>query len=204
MTRDEMRECLKLIQANYENWRPADMGVTLNLWTESFKDDPAELVKAAIWAIIQTSTSDFAPKVGQVRAKMQSMQSVEETDAEAWVKVYQAVCDANYHAEQRFNELPADIRRAVGGADQLRAWALMDGQSLTVAESNFKRTYRAVVNRRKELESLPSNLRPQIGEAPVVMIEAVDDKDTPWGDNSNKADPDKVADMLAGWRDEMP
>ena len=202
MTREEMRDCLKLIQANYENWKPADLSVTLNLWTESFKDDPAELVKAAIWAIIQTSTSDFAPKIGQVRAKMLSLQNVNEiTDSQAWVQVYNALCDANYHAESRYNELPDDIRRAVGGADQLRAWAVMDEQSLSVAESNFKRTYRAVVSKRKELEALPGDLRPQIAETPVVQIAERDS----WENyvEHGKADPDVVAEMLSGWRDDM-
>ena len=203
MQRDEMRECLKLIQANYENWHPSDMGVTLNLWTESFKDDPAEEVRAAIWAIIQTSTSDFAPKVGQVREKMMSLKSNEPTDAEAWVKVYNALCNSNYHAESAFRALPPDVQRAVGGADQLRAWAVMDEQALSVAESNFKRTYRAVTERRKQLEALPASMRPQIETEPLKQIADNSLEDAIVHEHPSKADPDKVSEMLSGWRDEM-
>ena len=114
MTREEVKDCLKLIQANYENYHPSDLKITLNLWAESFKDDPAEKVQAAVWSIIQTSTSNFAPKIGQVRQMMMDREPVQAmNEAEAWTLVYNAVCNSGYYANEEFNKLPADVRRAM-------------------------------------------------------------------------------------------
>lgn len=201
MNREEAKDCLKLIQANYENFRPADMTITLNLWAESFKDDPAEVVKDAIWAIIQTSTSDFAPKIGQVRQMMVN-RTVPQimNEAEAWNLVYNALCNSNYHANEEYNKLPEEIRRAVGGPDQLREWAMMDFDSITVAESNFKRTYRAIAEKRAEYLRMPQSMQPVIESAPLAKIEDKTEEST----GPERASNEYVNKLLEKWRANDP
>lgn len=196
MTREEVRDCLKLIQANYENFRPVDMTVTLNLWHESFRDDPVEIVRAAVWAIIQTSTSDFAPKIGQVREKMLALSENQPmNESEAWALVEKAISNGIYGANEEYNKLPEDVKRSVGGPAQIRMWAMSDEESITVAESNFKRTYRAVSARSRELAKLPMIMRPQIPAMPLAEIEA-----KPEREEVERAKPDRIAELLERWR----
>ena len=198
MTRDEVKDCLKLIQANYQTFKPADLTVTVNLWHESFKDDPAEAVRAAIWAIIQTSTSDFAPMIGQVREKMLSLSADQPmNEAEAWALVEKAIGNGIYGAGEEYNKLPEDVKRAVGGPAQIRMWAMSDEESITVAESNFKRTYRAVAARSRELAKLPMIMRPQIPAMPMAEIEA-----KPEREEVERASPDRIAQLMERWRDD--
>lgn len=199
MTREETRDCLKLIQANYENFHPADMTLTLNLWAESFASDPVEKVTAAIWSIIQTSTSNFAPNIGQIRKMMADRNpSNIPNESQAWELVYEALSNSNYHANEEFNKLPADIRRAVGGAETLREWAAMPFDSITVAESQFKRTYRAIAEKSRQFAIMPENMRPQIEEAPVARIE---DKEE--AQHFERASEEFISGLMERFRDEL-
>lgn len=198
MTREDAKNCLKLIQANYENFRPVDMTVTLDLWYASFKDDPAAQVRAAIWAIIQTSTSDFAPKIGQVREKMLSLSEEHPlNESEAWALVEKAIGNGLYGANEEYNKLPDDVKRAVGGPGQIRVWAASDEENITVVESNFKRTYRAVAAKSHEIAKLPIGMRPQIAPMAMAVIEEKVKRE-----NVQRASPEFISQLMEQWRDE--
>jgi hypothetical protein len=79
--------------------------------------------------------------------------------------VSKALRNGYYGAEQEFEKLPPLVQRAVGQPSNLRQWATTDIDSIeNVIQSNFLRTYRAVLNRDKDKQKLNASLRHQLPE----------------------------------------
>lgn len=172
MTEKETTQILMAISTMFPQFKPGDRATTIKMWTECLGDLTYEQVSQAVRDFIMTDTKGFPPTVGQIRALIAGRRPVEIMgEGHAWELVYNALQNGYYGAEEEFNKLPEDCRSALGGAGQLRQWATMNIDDISVAESNFKRAYRAVVERRAKMEALPENMRPQIGEAPVAKIE---------------------------------
>ena len=200
MTREETKKILMAMQVLYRNFRVDDelKTATVDMWTEMLSDLSYEQVSQAVKEFAQTDTKGFPPTVGQIRANVAGHRTVDLMgEGRAWELVYQALQNGYYGAEEEFNKLPEDCRSALGGAGQLRQWATMNIDDISVAESNFKRAYRAVVERRLKMEALQENMRPQIGEAPVAKIE---DKACT-EDFLNRASEDYVANLLERFKE---
>lgn len=74
--------------------------------------------------------------------------------------------DGTYGAVEEFNKLPPLVKQAVGMPDNLRNWAMSDYQAIeTVIQSNFLKNYRTVVNRSKELNCMPPEIKSLIDKA---------------------------------------
>lgn len=174
MTRDETKRIIMAIKVLYPGYKVDDAmkTATIDLWAEMLSDLSYEQVSRAVRVFAATDTKGFAPSVGQIRATI-AENGIEDilNEGQAWELVYQAIQNGNYGAESEYNKLPEDIRRALGGPGQIRQWASMDVDGLSVAESNFKRSYRAIIERRMKVEALPQDMRPQIGAAPIAQIE---------------------------------
>lgn len=201
MTKTDAGKVLMILADNYDSFKPQDKAAKINLWAEAFHDDNAEDVMRAVWAVITTDPSEFAPTVGKVRCMMNDMKpSNVMNESAAWCLVYEALCNSNYHANEEFNKLPADVRRAVGGPDQLREWAGMDYEHITIAESNFKRTYRGVMELAKKHERMPQRLNPQLDIAPVAKIEEKTEENR----NTERASNEYIDMLLEKWRADDP
>jgi hypothetical protein len=88
---------------------------------------------------------------------------------DAWAHVYKAICDSNYHAEERFAELDPIEQRAVGSPDVLKGWAMADAEDgLTVIQSQFLKAYRTEC-KRAQVNDL------QIGENKNNLLEDKED-----------------------------
>ena len=159
MTRDETIKILMVIQAAYPNYKPQDKTVAVNVWTEMLSDIPYEKVSTAVKAYIQTDTSGFAPSVGDVREKVRNIfaKKDELNETAAWSLVWKAICNSGYHSEEEFAKLPPIIQRTVHSPSQLREWALLediDGNTISVLQSNFQRTFRVEQQRERERNKL--------------------------------------------------
>jgi hypothetical protein len=167
MTREQVGKLLMTIQAYYPNYNPPDKEITLNAWYEMFAEYPEELVLQALRACITTNTSGFAPDVGQIMSKIQTISQPQELDGmTAWGLVSKALRNGYYGAVEEFNKLPQLVRQAVGMPDNLRNWAMSDYQAIeTVIQSNFLKNYRTVVNRSKELNCMPPEIKSLIDKA---------------------------------------
>ena len=159
MTRDETIKILMVIQAAYPNYKPPDKTVAVNVWAEMLSDIPYEKVSAAVKLYIQTDTSGFAPSVGDVRERVCDIFAKEDdlNETAAWSVVWKAICNSGYHAEEEFAKLPQVVQRAVHSPAQLREWALMqdiDGNTISVLQSNFQRAFRAEQQRERERNKL--------------------------------------------------
>ena len=200
MNAEETTKVLMAIQTLWGNFRVPNKDTAVQIWTEYLSDLTYEQVCQAVREFAQTDTKGFPPTVGQIRASVAGHRTVEIMgEGRAWELVYNALQNGYYGAEEEYKKLPEDVRRALGGAGQLRQWAVMDLDSISVAESNFKRAYRSVVEQRAKMEALPANMRPQIGEAPVAQIE---DKACT-EDFINRASEDYVTSLLDRFRDDL-
>ena len=169
MTNDDTAKILTLIQAEYphsfNSLTDEQMALKLELWQREFRNDPLELVYTAVRMLFE-SGMQFAPNIGDVRKKMQMITARPEmTEQEAWALVSKATRNSAYHSEQEFKKLPPEVQQAVGTPEQLKAWAIIDADTVeSVVASNFMRSFKAISDRRKELSLYPQALRDTINK----------------------------------------
>lgn len=174
MTEEKVGELLMTIQAYYLNYNPPDKKITLNAWYIMLAEYPEELVLQALRACIATNTSGFAPDVGQIISKIQTISQPQELDGmAAWGLVSKALRNGTYGAVEEFNKLPPLVKQAVGMPDNLKNWATSDYQTIeTVIQSNFLRTYETVVKRANEINRMPDDIKALIKKTNVNSYKA--------------------------------
>lgn len=160
MTRDEIKEMLMVIQAAYPNYKPQDKTVAVNTWYMMLKDYEKEVVEAALKIYIASDTNGFAPAIGQLIDKINTVTAPPELNSmTAWGLVSKALSNGLNGAEKEFEKLPPTIKKAVGSPENLRHWAMSDVRSVeTVIQSNFIRTYEAEVRRKNEAAKTPKDV----------------------------------------------
>lgn len=168
MTREETSKILTVLKVNYpqsfKGWTSEQGEAFLSLWSEAFKDDPVEIVTAAVKSIIYSDTREFAPNIGQVKDKIMQITNPITIDADqAWAMVFKALSDSYYHAQREFDKLPPEVQAGVGSPNQLREWSNMDISTLeSVVASNFKKGYRARAVGKREFDKLPAQVKTMI------------------------------------------
>lgn len=176
----EVAQILDLIQTEYPHSFSAlsadQMALKLELWTKEFQGDDARLVYTAVRLLFE-SGMQFAPNIGDIRKKMQTILQKEElSEQQAWALVSKATKNSGYQAGKEFSKLPPLIQRIVGSPEQLRTWALMEAETVeSVVASNFMRSYKAVAAKEKEMSMYPESLKSmisklQIGEGVVKSL----------------------------------
>ena len=165
MTREEILAIMGVLKAAYPNYyrdmNRRDAEAVVDLWATMFSDEPMPMVAMAVKAHIASDTKGFPPHIGAIKEAIgKLMQPDTMTEQEAWALVSKAASNAKYEAEKEFGKLPPLAQKLVGSPNSLRAWALMDADTVSsVVASNFQRSYRAEVAKQKELLSLPSEDR---------------------------------------------
>lgn len=177
MTRQETAQILAILKTAYPTYyrgfKDAELVAIVNLWTEMFAEDDVRLVGAAVKAVIASDTNGFPPNIGTIKERMRLLLAPErDTAAEAWNLVRKAI--SYYHAKRNFEALPELCKLVVGGASQLRDWAVMEISDInTVVQSNFLRAYRAKEKARREYDALPAASKGLIaGVAQRLLAEA--------------------------------
>ena len=161
MSRPEILKILAILRVAYPGFNkavsPDDQKDTVLLWSEMFKDDPFEIVSAAVKALIATDDKGFPPHIGAVKTAIMKLSMPEVlTEAEAWIIARGKM--SCYATRTDFLSLPPVIKRAVGSASQLCQWAMMDMESLPVTQSNFMRSYRAALEAEQWRLKIPKNV----------------------------------------------
>lgn len=161
MTETEVRQLLAITQAVYPNYNPPSREAAVNAWLMCLSEYDNNVVMVAFKAYITTDTSGFAPSIGQLLDKLHAIQSPQElNEMEAWSLVSKALRNGYYGAVEEFDNLPPLVQKAVGSPDNLRNWSQTDTNSIeNVAQSNFMRSYRLVVNRENEIKKMPADVR---------------------------------------------
>lgn len=165
MTYEETLAIMGVLKAAYPNFykdmKRSEAEGIVSLWTEMFKDEPAQLVGLAVKAHIASDAKGFPPHIGAIKDAIVKLKAPKEmTEQEAWLLVKQATRNGIYGSKEEFEKLPPPIRKLVGSPNQLKEWAMMDGDTLnSVVASNFQRSYKVVATRERERLALPSEVR---------------------------------------------
>ena len=201
MTREETAEVLMMIQAFYQNFRVPDKTVAVNAWWNVLKDYSMSDVSRALDVFVRTDAKGFPPSPGQIIDKIHLPESFGElTETEAWALVSAALRNGYYGAEQEFAKLPDAVQDAVGSPSNLRNWAMTDQESVeNVIQSNFMRSYRFILQRRREYKKLPENVKGLIGTKERVVPE-IEEKE--YERPEGVPMPDGLKEKILAWRGE--
>lgn len=165
MNRKEVLQTLSVLKAAYphsfRDMTKLDGEALINLWTRQFADEDSTAVQVAVENLIATRTTGFSPTVGEIKDQLHRLRTVDGiNEAQAWALVEKACRRGLYNAREEYEKLPPDVQAAVGGPEQLKAWAAMDSDTVnSVIASNFRRTYRTVQEREKENALMPPEVK---------------------------------------------
>lgn len=131
-------------------------------------------ISMALKTYVHSDTSGFAPSIGQLIGKIQTISQPQELDGmTAWGLVSKALRNGTYGAVEEFNKLPPLVKQAVGMPDNLKNWATSDYQTIeTVIQSNFLRTYETVVKRANEINRMPDDIKSLIEKMNAISYKA--------------------------------
>jgi len=184
MTKKEANEILALLDVNYPD-QFKDLSddayrVRVNLWASAFQAEPFNLVKAAVMAYVVNSPERFAPNIGQIKEHMRLLSHPDElTEAEAWAAVRAALRNSAYNATEEFAKLPPLVKRVIGSAAELKAYAMLEeADALTVFASNFQRGYRTAQSREAAMEKTPPAIREMFASLTSSMPDALPEPGT--------------------------
>lgn len=173
MTKEETRQIVKVIISTYpmtyKNVSQEDTKNMIYVWYEVFKEYDITTVLMALKSAIANDTKGFPPAPGQIMAIIKSFKRVSGEEKqmngiEAWTLVYKALRNSIYNSEEEFNKLPTLVQKTIGNPRVLKDWAVLGTDELqTVTQSNFMRTYNAVVKREEEMDCIPMDIKTAIG-----------------------------------------
>lgn len=144
------------------------------LWERQFAEEDPLAVSAAIDSLIATRTVGYSPTIGEIKEQLHRIRNQHQlSEVDAWVLVERACRNGIHHAREEYDRLPPDVQQAVGGPEQIRAWAMMDSETVnSVVASNFRKSYAAAQERAKHVSMLPADVREMLsGIANQMMIE---------------------------------
>ena len=164
MRESDVVKLLILLEAEYPNsfskLDEQQKALKKELWVKEFAEDDYTLVFTAT-RLLMRDGREFAPSCGQIRAKMESLLQKETlNEQQAWALVSKACSNGYYGYRKEFDKLPPEVQKAVGSPEQIKEWSVMDITTFqSVVASNFMRSYRATVEREKELARIPESVR---------------------------------------------
>lgn len=161
MTEGEAKKLFAVMTVAYPNYRIDDIEYTAKIWADFLGGYSYEQANMALRTYITTDTSGFAPSIGQLLDKLHTIQSPQElNEMEAWSLVSKALRNGYYGAVEEFDKLPPLVQKAVGSPDNLRNWSQTDVKAIeTVIQSNFIRSYAAIVKREYEIKKMPADVQ---------------------------------------------
>ena len=161
MTSKETKAVLALMKAAYPNFYKdlplEDLRAVVNLWQKQFEDYDGMTVLSAVNTLVSSRAEGYPPTIGAVKQQIMKLYAAElPSESEAWAMVSLAARNGAYGWKAEFAALPPLVQRAVGSAEQLRAWALMEeGEVQTIVASTFKKAYRQLLSQEQERRLLP-------------------------------------------------
>ena len=160
MTREETVKIIRIMVDSYPNYKPNNISETVDVWKMMLSEYTYEQISVALKAYILSDTSGFAPSIGQLVDKMESITSPQElNEMEAWALVCDALSNCGYNYAEEYAKLPPLVQKAVGLPTQLQTWALTENLNKDVVGSNFMRCYRIEVERQNEISKMPKDAR---------------------------------------------
>lgn len=153
MTREEVTKMLSILKVAYPNFykdiTKQDGLRTIDVYSEMFKDDDANLVNLAIKELI--NSFQYPPTIADIKNKMYQLTTVEKTPTELWNELAKALRDSIYHSEEQFEILSPEVKAFVRSPAQLKELATMDSKTVhSVTKGQFLKQIEIIKKRVKE------------------------------------------------------
>ena len=162
MNQTEASKIIRILTSAFSSYKPPSINDAAEVWQIVFSDVPFEAVSAALYSYISRG-HEFAPTPGQIKETLNHFLHPNElTEAEAWNMVLIALRNGIYGAEEEYDRLPEDVQKAIGSPHYLHDLALQEDVNYSVESSNFYKRYRTVLERKREIDALPSGIRKKV------------------------------------------
>lgn len=176
-TREQFGILAKAMKAIYTDGKFLPDHDAVNVWYTLLCDLDYETLSKAIQKCMMSSP--FQPTIADIRTAAAQFEPSAEirqmSELQAWDTVRRAISNSIYNAENEFQKLLPIVQKAVGSPYNLTEWATLDSDTVnSVVQSNFVRSYRAVVTREMELQKLSPAVRGLIEKASNAAIEEKD------------------------------
>lgn len=186
MTKAETSSVLTILKTAYPNFyrnmKQAEGEATLNLWTVMFAGDDVEIVKLALYRLIE-SHEGFPPDIATVKGKIRELVSYasgEPTYEELWYMLMKAISNGIYGAQEEYEKLPPVLQRYLGSPSAIRDMAMIDTDTLrTVNHGQFLKQIGTVRQRQEFDELTPPEIKAVLAGAykPLGDKELLSDAD---------------------------
>lgn len=80
------------------------------------------------------------------------------TEGEIRAMLERASRNANYGADEEFNALPEDLKKAVGSPSVIRAWGMLEYNAIANEITRIERAYNQLISRKKKEVVTPDGL----------------------------------------------
>jgi len=142
---------------------------TIDIWFTLLKD--LDYQDAATGLGKHLATSPYPPTVADIRNN--AVPDIEMNGEQAWALVFKAIENSAYNSADEFEKLPELVQKAVGNPANLRELALMPTETVnSVEKSHFLRTYEVEKKRKRELDTMPKEIRERLQSVAMKMIES--------------------------------
>lgn len=174
MTIKDARKLIAVFMVTYPNYKPIDTELAAATWADAMSEYTYEQVSVALKMYLKTSTSGFAPTPGQLIEKIQVVTQPELlSETKAWAIVRSSLSRCGYYSVEEFEKFPPIIQKAVGSPSQLRVWALDQDYNEGVVSAQFGRVYRALAEKQKDFDKMPSNIQHRIEDVNKTSYSAL-------------------------------
>lgn len=206
MTHSETANIIGMIQEIWPTFlNGRNIVRTTEIWHSLFDTEtPAEMTQA-IQAYACRDTKGFPPPIGALKELVWLKRNERMNEQTAWELVKKQLSGSSAHPRENFEKLPPMVQACVGTPTTLMKWGQLDESELeTVIASNFKRSYRESVSRKREHDVLPQALQALYAETAALPVYD-QPKALSAGDDLGKKEgvpcpPDVKAKIMAGWR----
>ena len=171
MNPSEMAKAIGMIQEIWPTFlNGRNILQTTEIWHSLFDTEtPSELTQA-IQAYACRDTKGFPPPIGALKELVWQQRNERISEQTAWEMVRKQLNGSSAYPRENFEKLPEIVRRCVGSPQTLMRWGQMDENDLeTVVASNFKRTFRETVTKKREYDVLPVGLKPKFAETEMAL-----------------------------------
>ena len=178
MTREEVTNMLRLLKvtypAFYSKMKRNDLILIVDMWSEMFKDDDANIVKYALKELVATHNG-YPPDIAALKNKIKEIcltASGEPTNEELWLMLKKAVSNGYYGAKEEFEKLPPVLKRYVGSPHTLTELACIESDTFdTVTHGQFLKQINAIKEREEYSKRMPEEVKALINSTYKPLVE---------------------------------
>lgn len=161
MNSNEAKQILAVLTVAYPTLADDKATPRVKLWSTMFADEPYNLVLTAVQQYLATDTKGFAPTIGKIKEICNDLVNQSGDWSDGWGQVKRAI--AKYGtwdlsgALSSFDDITAEVVKRLGWDD------ICASENIEATRAQFRQAYELVSLRNKVNNSLPSQIKNQIG-----------------------------------------